>query len=293
MKRRVLVTGAGGLIGGRVVELLRADSEPIALSRSVGALPHDVEVISVDLCDPGFVSRLPERADSVIHLAQAGGYAAFPEGAQSMFDVNVAALAKLLDWAAKANVTHFVHASTGGLYGRGPHPFNEGDHVSLAGPLAFYFGTKRAAEILAAPYASKFGVAALRFFFVYGPGQKPTMLIPRLLKAVEQGQPVSLSGTQGMRLNPIYVDDAAAATIAALNLEGDSIINVAGGEVLSIRDIAETIGGVLGKRTQFKPLEAPEDSDLIADISRMRLLLHQPKISFREGVAQLARVACE
>jgi nucleoside-diphosphate-sugar epimerase len=199
----------------------------------------------------------------------------------------------LLDWAVKAGVKHFVHASTGGLYGRGPHPFKEDACIRLEGSLAFYFGSKWAAEILAAPYSGIFSVTALRFFFVYGPGQKSTMLIPRLVKSVEEGRPVALGARDGMRLNPVYVEDAAAAAVAALGLEGDTIVNVGGAEVLSIRNIVETIGALIGREPHFHQAEVTEGEDLIADISRMRSLLHSPKTSFREGVGQLIRVACE
>ncbi|MGE0022668.1 MAG: NAD-dependent epimerase/dehydratase family protein [Hyphomicrobium sp.] len=287
MTKRVLVTGAGGLIGHRVVELLSRSCEPVALVRSAGAAPHGVEEIATDLADPTFVQRLPSRMDAVIHLAQAAGFANFPDDAPSVFRVNTGAFAELLAWAAKAGVKSFVHASSGGLYGRGPKPFSEEAAPRIEGPLAFYLGTKCAAELLAKPYGSVFSVAALRYFFVYGPRQRDSMLIPRLVRSVSNGQAITLAGRDGMRINPIYVDDAAEATIAALRLEGSTVANVAGSEALPLREIAHLIGEAVGVSPQFQTSNEPEGNDLLADISRMQELLHTPRIGFREGVGRL------
>jgi UDP-glucose 4-epimerase len=293
MTLRVLVTGANGLIGGKVVELLRAEVgyEPIALVRNKMSLATGTETIIADLADANFVSRLPSKIDAVIHLAQAEGYAVFPDQARAVFQVNLAAFVGLLDWAGKAGVKHFVHASTGGLYGRGRQPFRETDPIHLDGPLAFYFGTKRAAELLAEPYGKLFGVTALRFFFVYGLGQNGKMLIPRLANAVQTGRPVMLEGPDGMRINPVHVDDAASAAVRALRLEGHAVLNVGGPEALSIRDISRIIGETLGKPPVFEQSGGPEGNDVVGDISLMQGLLHQPKVGFRDGVSYLKHAA--
>lgn len=286
MKPRVLVTGASGLIGRGIVERLHSDAEPVVLMRGLAAAPANVEAIAADLEDSNFVKRLPAKIDAVIHLAQADGYAD-PDRVQTVFRVNVEAVASLLRWAQDAGASHFIHASTGGLYGRGNSPFGEESPIRLEGPLAFYCGTKRAAELLGMAYQGRFTVAALRFFFVYGPGQKETMLMPRLVRSVAEGRPVTLAGERGMRLNPIHVDDAAAAAVAALRLNRSAAINIAGPEVLSIRDVAEMAGQALNKQLVFERSGEPEGNDLIADISRMRELLHSPAIGFRAGVADM------
>ena len=285
---RVLLTGAGGLIGRKVAELLRPHAELLAIVRDAAMLPPDVEVIAADLADPGFLKRLPPRMDAVIHLAQSPSFADFPAAALPVFQVNVAALVSMLDWAVKAGVRKFVHASTGGVYGRGPNPFREEDPVRLEGPLAFYVGTKSAAEQLAGAYGGNFDVTALRFFFVYGPGQKASMLMPRLVRAVAAGEPVSLAGEDGMRLNPVYVDDAASSVVAALSLKGSAVVNVAGGEVLSMREIANLIGEAVNKVPLFRQTGEAGGGDVIGDIARMRTLLHAPGVDFRNGIKSIA-----
>lgn len=287
MTMQVLVTGAGGLIGRKVVELLSQSCHPIALVRSKDAAPAGAEFIVADLADPGFAKHLPARVDAVVHLAQASGFANFPDDAPSVFRVNLGALAELLAWSAGAGVKNFVHASTGGLYGRGPHPFHEEAPARIDGPLAFYLGTKCAAELLAKPYSSRFNVTALRYFFVYGPGQRETMLVPRLVKSISNGQPIRLAGQDGMRFNPIFVDDAAKATIAAVQLDECAIVNVAGAEVVSLREFAGIIGESVNATPLFELSGEPDGNDLVADISRMRARLHVPGTGLREGISRL------
>jgi len=237
------------------------------------------------------VKKLPPSADAIIHLAQASGFASFPDDARAVFSVNVRALAELLCWAAGAGVRSFVHASTGGLYGRGPHPFREEDPINIDGPLAFYYGTKSAAELLAKPYGKLFNVVALRYCFVYGPGQREAMLFPRLVKSVANGQPITLAGSDGMVLNPIYVDDAAKATIAALQLDQSTVVNIAGREILSLRGIAEIIGERVGAKPVFQTSHEPDGNNLLADTARMRNLLHTPQVGMREGIDRLVAQA--
>jgi len=288
---RILVTGAAGLIGHRVIEILGSTHEPIALLRSkAGATPF-VDCIEADLADPSFASKLPATVGAVIHLAQAPGFTNFPEDASSVFKVNVSALTELLNWASRAGARTFVHASTGGLYGRGAQPFREEDPLNIEGPLSFYYGTKAAAELLAKAYGKVFNIVALRYFFVYGPRQRETMLIPRLVKSVRLGNPVTLAGPDGMFFNPIYVDDAAEAAVAALDLEQSATVNVAGEEVVSLRTLSEIIGECVGTTPNFQTSDDTAAQDIIGDASRMRSTLHQPRVLLREGITRVVEYA--
>ena len=73
------------------------------------------------------------------------------------------------------------------------------------------------------------------------------MLIPRLVNRVLNDQEITLDGPNGLKVNPIHVDDAAEAVKAAINLKGSHVINVAGNETLSLKDIVDIIGTNTGK----------------------------------------------
>jgi nucleoside-diphosphate-sugar epimerase len=288
---RTVVVGASGLVGRALIGALAPTEEVVAVVRTHHADMAGVNQVMADLVDPSFTDALPKRADAVVHLAQSDRYASFPDCADHVVAVNLYALAKLLSWCRNAEVQTFVHASTGGLYGRGATAFTEADPVQVSGPLSFYFRTKQCAEYLAHEYAGYFSVVALRPFFIYGRRQRANMLLPRLIASIRDGRPIRLARPHGMRLNPLHVFDMVTAVQLALGLRGNHLFNVAGPEILSIRSIAETLGRALRRKPLFE-LE-PEDpaGDVIGDISNLRQLGWSPRILFEQGAQEICREA--
>ena len=287
---RVLVSGAAGLIGHHLVEALRTHHEVHALHRpNTPGRGTDIRWIATDLTDHNFVDALPRGVDCAIHLAQSRRFRDFPEGAWDVFGVNVESTAALLDWSVRTGVRRFVLASSGGIYGYGRDPFTEEHPVGSAGPLGYYLASKHCAELLSESYADHLTVVILRFFFVYGPGQRPDMFIPRLVGSIAEGRPITLGGEDGLYANPVHVTDAVSAVCCALDLEQSHRINIGGPEVLSLRHIAEAIGAGLGRTPCYSVDPAAEPRDLIADIGKMRRLLVPPTIRFADGCGDVIR----
>jgi UDP-glucose 4-epimerase len=266
----------------------------ICLGRTRPDLNVPIEFVQGDLASSDMTDNLPRKIDAVVHLAQSPHHRDFPHAAPDVFRVNVVAAVGLLQWAQRAGATHFVHASTGGIYGFGPHPLKETDDIVIEGQLAYYYSTKHATEIIGRAYAGLLTVIALRYFFIYGPEQNASMLMPRLVSAVCAGRPIYLGGQSGMKFNPIDVRDAAAATIAALKLPTSHTINVAGPNVVTMRELGEIIGRQVGKRPLFNQTSSTEGKDLIGEISRMSYLLGTPRIGVEEGISRLCNtVGCQ
>jgi UDP-glucose 4-epimerase len=279
---KVLVTGATGFVGSHLIEHLAGRHElyAVARRRPEGA-PEDCKWIEQDLraFEP---NALPARIDGVVHLAQSPRYRDFPDGAQDMFAVNVAATSGLLEYARRAGARAFVLASTGGVYDYHPDPIRESEQEPR--PSTFYFRSKRAAELLAGGYTDLFAVVVLRFFFVYGPGQT-RMLIPTLIEKVEAEQEIVVEGDPGLRINPIHVDDAVRVFEPALGTDASATINVAGPEGITITELIGRIGELLGRSPSVAHAEAQPPGDLVADIRRLREVLGvAPAISLAEGL---------
>lgn len=285
MKQRILVTGATGLIGRSLVERLRTDNELLALGRS--APGPGAQWLRADLSERLAVGTLPSRADAVVYLAQSEHFRDFPARAAHIFQVNVAAVQAMLDWARGAGVRRFVLASSGGVYGHGDNAFREDDAIAPGGPLGYYLASKQCAELLTESYAGSFTVVILRFFFVYGHGQRRSMLVPRLVDSVRQGRPVTLQGSEGVRLNPTYVEDASVAVCRALQLDESHVINVAGSEVFSLRELATAIGSAVGRDPVFDVRSQEAPRHLVADTQKMSRLLGAPKVRFADGLRAL------
>ncbi|MCS7243629.1 MAG: NAD(P)-dependent oxidoreductase, partial [Candidatus Calescibacterium sp.] len=140
------------------------------------------------------------------------------------------------------------------------------------------------AEIILRNYSDYFeSFIILRPFFIYGPKQNINMLIPQLIKKVYYNEEITIEGKKGIKINPIYIEDAALATMKTINLKGKHIINIAGNEILNLKEIILNIAKILNKKPRIKTVESKKIS-LIADITEMRQKLHTPQTNFQEGL---------
>jgi UDP-glucose 4-epimerase len=283
---KILLTGATGFVGGHLLPRLAAAHDVVALARrppEEGG-PAGVEWVEQDLARGLDRSRLPASVDAVIHLAQSRHYREFPDGAEDVFGVNVESTFRLLEYARKAGAGRFVFASTGGVYGPSDTPLSESDRLS---PLNFYIASKYSAESLVGSYSGLFHTVVFRFFFVYGPGQKG-MLVPSLLGRVLGGETIRIEGDPGLRINPIYVEDAIAVFEPALAREGSDLMNVAGDEVVTIRELVSVMEAVTGREARVEHAPGDVDGDLIGDTTRMKDVLGvTPKTPLVEGLRRM------
>ena len=162
---KILVSGATGFVASHLIPAL------VAAGHDVVAVGHERARIAGDGAAPSWILAAPDwpalpDVDAVVHLAQAN--VPFPDGADALFAVNVAATQRLLEHARRTGARRFVLASSGSVYGASPAPLTE------TSPLAahdFYSATKVAAERLTQAYESHLETAILRLFVPYGPGR--------------------------------------------------------------------------------------------------------------------------
>ncbi|MCP5049788.1 MAG: NAD(P)-dependent oxidoreductase [bacterium] len=282
-----LVSGITGMIGHHLAGPLSRDYHVIGITRQDNfkdSQTDGIDYLQMDLVEEGGMDRLKSTADIVIHLAQSEHFREFPDKAEDVFRVNTLSTLQLLDHAKRSGAKTFILASSGGIYGYGDHEFSEDVTLSPRGDLGFYLGTKMCSEVIAENYTPYMNIIILRFFFVYGPGQRRSMLIPRLVRSVKDGRPVTLQGPDGIRINPTYVSDAVAAIMQCLELEGSHKINIGGPQILSLRAIGETIGKALDKEPRFIMQPEAEPHHLAGDIQKMARLLGPPSVTFDEGI---------
>jgi len=290
----ILITGAGGFVGKRLVaSLAGAGHSVVAVVRAAPSgedcryfSGRNVRIVVADLSDLD-VSILPNGISAVVALAQSAHFREFPERATEVFDVNVNANLRLLDWSVRSGVKRFVLASSGGIYGgKLGAQFQETDNFPVNSPLGFYLGSKLCSEIVFQNYRQFFVCAVIiRPFFIYGPGQRADMFVTRIIHSVRDGRPVTLQGADGLKINPIYVDDAVTAFSRAVDMTGGGIVNIAGPDILSLRDVADMAGEYLDKAPVFEMVEG-SPVDYVADISVARQILDLRPRSFRSGLAE-------
>jgi UDP-glucose 4-epimerase len=287
--KTALVTGAAGLLGrATATALAEAGVEVHALVRDKSQrFRDDIVFHEVDLARQLDAASLPDQVDSIFHLAQAREFRDFPASASTVFSINVASTAFLLDYASRAAVSSFTYASSGGVYKVQPTAaLDENSALQSPSDLGYYLATKLASESLVASYAAQFAVISLRYFFIYGAGQARSMLIPRLYDRVRNGEAIGLQGHDGMRINPVHVSDAAAATIATADLTGRATVNVAGPETVSLRDIGELFGADCGREPVFEVADGVP-GDLVASTAQMAELLRPAGVTLRQTLSDI------
>ena len=283
---KILVTGATGFIGSRLVPRLAREHDLVAVARPGSGMSGGEEVkwVEQDLTQPLSREALPARLDAVIHLAQSRLYKQFPEGAADVFEINVQSTFRLLEYAREVRASHFVFASTGGVYGSSDKAVSETDRLN---PLNFYLSSKYGAESLVTSYDRFLTTVIFRFFFVYGPGQTQ-MMVPTLLGRVLSGQEIIVEGDPGLRMNPIYVDDATRVFEPALGLEQANLFNVAGSEAVTLTELVQLMAEVSGREAHVEHAPAAQPGDLVGDNSKMRTVLGiEPETSLREGITAM------
>lgn len=285
---KTLILGASGFIGSHLVAFLAEGRYQVTAQRMEGDAYKDlpkVKWIVADLRDPEAVKRFPTECDSVIYLAQSPDFRNFPEGAEGVFDVNVAAAFKAIEYARKTGARRFIFASTGSVYDKNGTPCKESDLLKVTANRGFYAGSKLAAELLLQPYSECMSVIILRLFMPYGPGLNPSMLLPELVRRVREKTPVDLHGQDGMLINPIYIDDLTGLIEKCLTYDKSITLNAAGAETVSLRELVSRIGGVLGIQPVYTIKHEPAPV-LVGDITLLRNELgFAPRTTIKEGLS--------
>ena len=286
---KLLVTGATGFIGSSLVEKLCSEHKLVCLitdHRKAKDYPN-VEWVLQDLDRPLDEARIPSDIRGIIHLAQSRHYRNFSERAWDIFHVNIQSTLSLLEYGRRIGIDKFIYASSGGIYEYSYDKIMENDNIN---PINFYLTTKYCSELLLGNYKSYFQTVVFRFFFVYGPGQQG-MLIPRLIQNIRQGEPIIVYGRSGIRLNPIHVSDAVRVFQPSLESPVTGVFNIAGDEVVSIKQLAEMIAERVGEAPRFVYEKSAVPGDIIGDNARMKTVLGViPQVSLRAGISGMTRV---
>ena len=296
----VLVTGGAGFIGAAVVERLLAEGHAVTAFDDLSTgdranLPPDVELVAGDVRDRHAVARACRGRDAVIHLAAFVSVpASFTEAARCRA-VNLDGTRHVLDGAARAGVGRVVLASTAAVYGPGPAvPTNEAAPPAPASP---YADSKLAAErAVGGTRPLGLQTAALRFFNVYGPRQRPDSayagVVAKAMGRIGAGEPMVVFGDGLQTRDYVYVDDVARAVVtAAFHPAADGLVaNVGRGEELTLLELIAAVGRVVGRepRLIFEPARAGDARRSVADVGRLSTLLGvRAKVPLDAGLARL------
>jgi len=302
---KVLVTGGAGFIGSNIVRALltRGDDVRVLDNFSTGSrtnlagLEQDVDLVEGDL-------RSYER----VHAAVRGAEVVFHEGAlpsvpRSVQDpltttaVNVEGTLNVLLAARDEGVRRIVNASSSSVYGNaGELPKVESQAPD---PISPYAVAKLAAERFCTSFSRVYALesVSLRYFNVFGPRQDPASqyaaVVPRFIRAIAAGEPVTIYGDGEQSRDFTYVDNVVSANLLGADAAAahGEILNVATGGSITVNELADAIGALLGRPVEkiYEPARKADVRASWADLDEARRVLgYEPQVAFEEGLRRTA-----
>lgn len=282
---KVVVTGGAGFIGSHLVKELKN-------------LGHQVEIIDIAL-DPKRDVRSLEGikkffigAEYVFHMAAIPSVPFSIEYPAETNETNLTGTLNVLIAAREAGVKRVIFSSSCAIYGdQEKLPIKE---TATVNPMSPYATQKLMSEQYLKLFADIYDLetVSLRYFNVYGAGQDPkgpyAAAISKFLVQKKAGQPITLIGDGSQTRDFVHVSDVVRANLAAMessSVGNGEVVNIGSGEKVSIKKIAEIIGGPiehLPPRLEIK--------DSLGDVSLAKQLLNWvPQVKLEEGIRALLK----
>lgn len=303
--RSVLVTGAGGFLGGHLcaalceqgaeVVGLILDRRPTTTLALLGVADR-ITAVEGDLLQPGLLERIINTyaVDTVFHLAAQAIVGAAARGPVPTLESNVRGTWLVLEACRQApTVSRVVTASSDKAYGRQKVlPYTEDTPLAGLGP---YDASKVCADVLTRMYATAFGLpaAVTRCANLYGPGDlHRSRLVPELCRAVAEGRRPIIRSDGSPTRDYLYISDAVAGYLA-LGAVADrddvrgTAFNFGTGREVSVLQLVQTVIEISGKDLEPDVRgEAQGEIDRQAlDASRAREVLGwRPEVDLTEGL---------
>lgn len=307
--KKVFFTGAGGFIAGHAIPMLLERDYSVVIFDNMTRGNRDrvnelvatgkVELVEKDVRYGGGVREAMRGCTHAIHFATVSINKSIADPHESI-DINMTGNHNVFAAAADEGVERLVFASSASVYGDPKKlPMHEDDPLD---PLTPYCISKRAGEDLLRFYQRHKGLSwnALRFFNVYGPGQRIeayyTSVINHFIQRLRAGLPPVIDGKGEQSMDFVHVTDLAKAVVLALESEQANVpINIGTGIDTSVATLAKILINAVG--VDVEPQFNPRDvlvSRRAADIARAREVLGwAPEISVEQGMTDLVRAALD
>ncbi len=305
-----LVTGGAGFIGSHLCRTLLEQGaavinvddyndfyEPSLKLANVGPLIQSPETFidcRVDIRDKEALASVfsiwGSAVDQVIHLAARAGVRPSLTDPQLYLETNVMGTLNLLDLMREYTIPKIVFASSSSVYGnRTDPPFREDQDVSK--PISPYAATKIMGESLLHTYSHLYDIQAvvLRFFTVYGPGQRPDLAIHQFARRIAEGRPIPMFGDGSTERDYTYIDDILQGVLGAIAYDQSpfEVFNLGESQPIVLRDLIGLLEKTMGKKALIEqhPMQPGDVVMTCADITKARTHLgYDPQTSIETGL---------
>jgi len=280
---RALVFGSGGFIGKHLVDALGLHGHEVVAesSRRDGAALDPLK----GCLRVGYT--LPKGIDVVFYLSQSPRYRELPESMEHVMAVNCVSAYGLARLASQAGAKRFIYASSGTVYEPSFLPLGEDARLCCKDLYAL---SKIAAERALAHCSGELRTCCARLFGVYGPDQ-PHKMVENFCQRMSSGQKIFLEYDpkagehSGIRLSLTYVTDVVLGLIALAEMVvPPQVVNLAGLEAPSIRELVVALASRLGVDPDFELLDRHIRGYYVADSSLLRHITSLQDTPLEEGL---------
>ena len=299
---RVVVTGAGGLIGSHLAEaLVTRGDEVIGVDNFTTGqrsnLRHldrsaQFRLIEGDAEDLAEMHLGP--VDAICHLASPASPTDFVTRPLQILRAGSLAVLSTLD-VAREHGARYLFASTSEVYGEPsvtPQPEGYWGNVNPTGPRACYDESKRFGEAAVSTYRRSFDVdtAIVRIFNTYGPRMRVDdgRVVSNFVVQALQGRPLTIHGDGSQTRSFCYVSDQVGGRVALLDSDEPGPVNIGNPVELTVLELAKLVLELTGSSSPIEHRPLPEDdpTQRKPDISRARSALGwAPTVALRDGIA--------
>lgn len=306
--KSILITGGAGFIGSHLVDRLLGEGEwrvsvvddfndfyDPAIKRanvSRSETNPNYRLFEADIRDQAALKNIfAENAfDTIVHLAARAGVRPSLSQPRLYTETNINGTMNLLELAREQHVRQFVFGSSSSVYGiNAKVPFSEDDPIRQ--PISPYAATKGAGELICHTYAHLYGIrcVCLRFFTVYGPGQRPDLAIHKFAKLISADKPIPVFGDGSTRRDYTFVDDIIAGVRAAIDYSGSDyeVFNLGESRTVELRELISLLEQELGMTAKIdrQPMQPGDVPQTFADITKARNLLgYDPQTQIEVGI---------
>jgi len=299
----VLVTGCAGFIGINLcMKLVKHNYSVIGIDNFLNknsklnihiitelSKNSNFKFFNVDILDRDSMESIFRKYEvrGIFHLASLVGVRESLNMPTKYLSYNTEGISIILEMCRKYDIKTFIFSSSSSVYGNCKGLMKEKMKTK---PISPYAVSKRACEILGETYSYLYDIrfTALRLFSVYGPFQRPDLVINRFLNAVRKNETLTIFGDGSSKRDFSYIDDIVSGMIQAFEKKYEfQIINLGTGRPISLNYLLEKIQEHLHKKaivTYCKRSKA-EPYETFADITKAKKLLnYNPKTRFEEGL---------
>lgn len=308
---KVLVTGAAGFIGSKLVSLLALRGDEVIGIDNLNDY-YDVRLklgrirefctgerrsfIEMDIADKEKLDALfdTEGFDAVVNLAAQAGVRYSITAPYAYLRSNLTGFLNILEACRFHPVRHLVFASSSSVYGLNAQvPYSEDDKTDS--PVSLYAASKKSNELMAHAYSKLYGIpcTALRYFTVYGPWGRPDMAPMLFADAISRGEPIKVFNGGDMVRDFTYIDDIVEGTIRTLDHIPDpasvpfKVYNIGCSQPVKLMDFISELENALGRPAEklFLPMQPGDVYQTNADTTHLEEEVgYKPHVSLHEGI---------